>query len=309
MLRKVTDSNNKSMLLISKDHLMAFFLILIFLTISLMVGFLFVDFDSLMGLRSYAIKAGSTIIRLSDFKTIKEISGASAQKLSDQIFADELLETILLAEAGRKIGLDQEEEFKQKIIDFDLALKNSSDKEKIKKAIYLIEELSKQTINHILKKSGLPGKTIKPLTANLPPKLHLREILVKSASDAHEVITAATNKKAFADINASWSKSLYASIGGDLGWKSEKDFPNQEIFKNLLKTPIGSYTIGLKDGTNYHIYYIANKPEQSIKLRQKQLEQKEIEKHKQQVLVKFIKDIKEQIPYYIAPELRLRTKK
>jgi hypothetical protein len=299
------DNNEKdqNIILVSKTSVVGFIVFALSMTFFLMLLFTWLDFESLLGRKNLAMKVGATSISLKDFKTIKEISGNRVKNMSDQSFAAELFEILLLAEDARRKNLGSSPEFKKKIQKFDLALKNSEDSEKIARSIYLHEELAQAAIQNVLRNATTDKKTdaqqITPVQQEI--KLHLRTIKVNSASEAEKVKQAVASGTSFAAINASHSTSLYKAVGGDLGIKSRSDFP-PGVFAKLAKQKNEQLTLGFNDETGFHFFQVIGRHKTAAKNRGNKSQPI---KNKNEIIYKHIASLKTKINHWINPKLLL----
>ncbi|MGM0599160.1 MAG: peptidylprolyl isomerase [Candidatus Rifleibacteriota bacterium] len=301
MTNKHNNEREHDVILVSKTGIVGFIIFALGMTFFLMFLFTWLDFDSLLGRKNLAIKVGSTNISLSDFKKIKEISGKRVKNLSDQSFAEELFETLLLAEDARRKNLDSNPEFKKKIQKFDRALKNSEDSEKIAKSIFLLEELARAAIKNIVKNEITRSKPESQQKAQTPKKikLHLRTIKVNTASEAEQVKQAVVSGTDFSLINASYSTSLYKSVGGDLGWKTKSDLP-AGVFEKLLKQKNNKLTLGFTDNNGFHFYQVLSKHETSP---EGEPDKSKPSINKNRIIYKHLATLKSEINYWINPSL------
>lgn len=308
MIEKNSDEIGHNILLVSRTGIIGFIVFSLVMTSLLMALFMFVDFGSIFGLSNLALKVGQTSISMKDFKKIQEISGERAKQMTEQAFAQELLETLLLAENGRNLLLDQREEFKQKIQAFDSALNKSDDEERIARSIFLIEELAKASLEQTLKDSPEIA-TVSHLDSsqamNEQVKLHLRTISASNPSRATEIMTAIASGTPFEEINSSWSTSLYKGVGGDLGWKTEKDLP-EGVFSKLMNSATGHIIEGFADESGIHFFEVLGKH----KTRKNYNETAEIEKKskasKRKIISRHIVHLKNRIYHWMNPALRVK---
>ena len=292
-----------NIVLVSKTSIVGFIAFALGMTVFLMFLFTWLDFDSILGRKDLAMKVGTTSISLADFKKIKEISGDRVKNLSNQAFAAELFETLLLAEDARNNKLDENPEFNKRVNKFEQALKNSEDSEKIAKSIFLLEELAQATIQNLYQ-SELAAPKIeiqqkKPVQKEF--KLHLRTIKVDTASEADKVKQAIASGTSFAEINASYSTSLYKAVGGDLGLKTKSDFP-PGVFKKLLEQKEKQISLGFSDKTGFHFYQVIGRQEAIAKNKKNKLRPAI---NKRQILYKYITELKSEINHWINPVLLL----
>ncbi|HEY9071799.1 MAG TPA: hypothetical protein VIV61_16185, partial [Candidatus Ozemobacteraceae bacterium] len=213
---------------ISRTSLWATVVLLALCAGLLMLAMLNVDLDALLGGEHLAVKVGGTAVTREDFIALKRLSESESGSISDAAFAAELLETLFLAEAGRRLGLDRQEDFQDRIAAFDRAIALATGPVDLSKALFLLEELARRTREGIIAAADAESATLgdadEPGVANgaasetAPAKLHLRTILAGSEDAAAAVMTAAAGGSSFVALNASWSRSPYAAIGGDLGW-------------------------------------------------------------------------------------------
>lgn len=291
--------------MVSKNAIIYFIVLLLILTLLLIVLFSTTDFDSLLGMKRLAIKVGETAINTNDFATIKSISGAKAQAMTPSDFANNFVDTLLLSEEGKRLGLDKTPKFIKKISEFDRLLVINSDTDKISKSVFLIEELAKATRERIIEK--LPMISSETLgindTSNFKPKLRLKTILVKTMSQALNVLKEASSGKSFKSLNASWSVSLYRFVGGDLGWREANDFPDG-LYEKLSSLPVASLTIGMEDEYGVHIFSSASKQKNFTKLNQSSTVLRAIAARKAKSIETTIVHLKKTMNCYICPGLR-----
>lgn len=306
MLEKHSDEFGHEMILVSRTGIIGFILFLLLMTGLLMALFMFVDFDSILGRKNFAMKVGQSSISLSDFKKIKEISGNRAKKMSDQTFAQELFETLLLAEDARNKMLDQNDSFRQKVEAFDAALNKSEDDERVVKSIFLIEELAKTAIEKLLKENPLPltENSTESKQASEEVKLHLRTIKVSSASQAIELQAGIASGASFEELSASWSMSLYKSVGGDLGWKTEKDFP-KGVFSRLLNYNGSGLIEGFSDGNDIHYFEILSKHNMRVGASENVQPDKNLRDAKSKIIFKHVVELRSKIDFWINPALQV----
>ncbi|MDD3148662.1 MAG: hypothetical protein PHD82_15315 [Candidatus Riflebacteria bacterium] len=266
MFEKIKVVDNHEMLLVSQRAVFVFIGFLLLMTLSLMSFFLWADFDYILGRKHLAMKVGQTSISFDDLKKIQKFSGARARKASEAAYASQLFDTLLMAEGGRRAGLDRKPEFLKKIEDFDAALKNAGDDETVIKAAFLIEELAAANRERILNLPETPGAAMPTSSpaAQPPgagPRLHLRTILTTGPDQIPQILAMHASGSSFADLNASFSVSLYKSVGGDIGWKAENDFP-EGVFTRLLALPVASLTEGFTDMAGTHLFEVVSRPEE-----------------------------------------------
>ena len=306
MLEKIRVIDNHEMLLVSQRAVFAFIGLLLFLTFALMVFFLTADFDYILGRKHLAMKVGQTSITLAELKKIQQLSGSHSQKLSEAAFATFFFETLLLAEGGRAEGLDQTPEFRKKIEDFDAALKNADDDETIARAAFLIEELAAANRGRLL--NAVAGKDIDianaaPVAARI--RLHLRTILLPDASTAEEVIKQQAEGADFAQLNASYSISLYKSVGGDIGWKTANDFPDG-VFSHLLAAETGTLVSGFTDAAGHHLFEVVSRPEEDPAAAARAMREQLMREMKKKALMRHTIDLRNRLDYWINPTLQVR---
>ncbi|HOY66706.1 MAG TPA: peptidylprolyl isomerase [Candidatus Ozemobacteraceae bacterium] len=279
----------------------------------LMLAMLNVDLDALLGGEDLAMKVGGTAVTREDFIALKRLSEPKAGSIGDAAFAAELLETLFLAEAGRRLGLDRQKDFQDRVVAFDRAIALASDPVDLSKALFLLEELARRTRDGIIAaadaESATFGDTDAPAVAGetasetAPAKLHLRTILAGGEDAAAAVMAAATGGSAFASLNASWSRSPYAATGGDLGWVGPEDLP-PGVYERLEELPVGSITRAFSDGNGVHLFLVearpAAPPGQGDRLR---LGRRRAE-HRQRALDRFTQTMRATMPWFVHPSLK-----
>ncbi|HNX75001.1 MAG TPA: peptidylprolyl isomerase [Candidatus Rifleibacterium sp.] len=310
MFEKIRVVENHAMLLVSKRAVFMFIGVLLLMTTLLMTFFLWADFDYILGRRSLAMKVGQTSISLADLKKIQQLSGIQARQLSEAAFASDFFMTLLLAEGGRQAALDRQPAFLKKIADFDAALKNSTDDETVARAAFLIEELAEAFRQKILTQADDPGEAAnagKPHIAPPPPRvrLHLRTILASDASAVAEIMNQHAGGLSFAELNASYSVSLYKSLGGDLGWKSADDFP-AGVFDRLLAVPVGSISNAFSDENGTHIFEIIARPGEDPKAAERATREQLLRESNKRRMARAMIDLRSRIDYWINPVIQVK---
>ncbi|MDD2998303.1 MAG: hypothetical protein PHV05_04520 [Candidatus Riflebacteria bacterium] len=307
MFEKVQVIDNHKMILVSKRAIFGFIGALLFLTTALMTFFFVADFDYILGRKDLAMKVGQTTISMSELKKIQKISGIKARQATEQAFASEFLNTLLLAEGARRLELDRKPEFTQKIADFDNALKNAGDDETMAKAVYLLEEMA-STARTAATDINIPDAGA---TGSIPPeyqppvKLHLKTILLKNAEDVARLLAEQASGTAFAQLNASWSESLYKGVGGDIGWKSAQDFP-QNVFDSFLKQPLNTVIEGFTDKNGIHLFAVCSKPEKDPAHSDKVIRERLLKEAKRKRLMQYMIELRNQIYFWVNPSLQIK---
>lgn len=307
MLEKITVVENHEMLLVSKRAVFVFIGALLLMTLALMSFFLLADFDYILGRKDLAMKVGQTSISLDQLKQIKRISGIRSQNVPDAVFATEFFETLLLSEGGRKLGIDRKPEFVKRIADFDGAVRNASDDETIARAVFLIEELADATRASIINQ-GTDTTDISTDKASIPSpkiKLHLHTILLPVASLTQLIMTEQASGTTFAELNASWSVSLYKGVGGDIGWKTEQDFP-EGVFAKLLTQPINTLSEGFSDAAGTHLFTVVSKQEENPATAARAIREQQTREMKKKRLARYVIELRNQIEYWINPALQIK---
>ena len=310
MFEKIRVVENHAMLLVSKRAVFMFIGFLLLMTALLMAFFLWADFDYILGRRSLAMKVGQTSISLADLKKIQQVSGARARQLSEPAFASDFFTTLLLAEGGRQAGLDRQPTFLKKIADFDAALKHSTDDETVARAAFLIEELAEACRQKILNQADEPGEAARAGTTQITPpparvRLHLRTILASDASLVNEIMTRHAGGLSFAELNASYSVSLYRTLGGDLGWKSAADFP-AGVFDRLLAVPVGSLTSAFSDENGTHIFEIIARPGEDPNASARAIREQLLRETNKRRMARAMIDLRARIDYWINPVIQVK---
>ncbi|MBI3038744.1 hypothetical protein HYY75_06820, partial [bacterium] len=170
---------------------------------SLMVTLFNLDLESLFKGEEQAMKVGSIVVSFSDFSLLKRLSGREGTNFSNSDFASELLETMLWAEAGRKIGIDRQNLYLQKLQEFDSAVSEASDSAILSRALFLLEELARLTREFV--QSKIPPPTDSEVEDYLrknpemisPEQIHVRTILVQNQSHAEQIFQEASAGNSF----------------------------------------------------------------------------------------------------------------
>ena len=307
MLEKITLIDDHHMILVSQRLVFSVIGALLTLTLLLMLFFLHVDFDYLLGRKDLAMKVGQTTITLAEIKQIQAISGVKARNLDDSAFASEFFETLLFAEGGRRLGLDRRPEFARKISGFDMALQKNDDKEMLARSVFLIEELAAAARREVAEAQHHPAE-LESIKVSVPlPKerLHLKTILVVSAEDAQQLMAEQAAGVPFAELNASWSHSLYRGVGGDIGWKSAGDFP-EEVFDRLLAAEPGVITHGFADEAGIHLFAVISRPKIDQAQQARAVRELQLRELRRRRLMKYIVELRSTVDFWINPILQTR---
>jgi hypothetical protein len=295
------------MVVVSQRAVFAFIGFLLLMMLALIVFFLHTDFDYLLGRKDLAMKVGQTSISISDLQTIQKISGIRSRQLSESAFAVDFFETVLLAEAGRKAGLDNDPEFVKKTAAFRKALKNGHDNENIARAVFILEELAQGTIRKLVDQYDYERELaqIKIVPVAEQPRLHLRTILVKDPQQAQMVIEERLAGRSFSELNASWSISLYKPVGGDIGWKSAMDFPN-DVFTGLSRLEKGILVEAFSDHAGTHLFEIIGQPETNPAAMARAAREQALRELKKRRFQSCLAELMNRTDYWINPVLQTR---
>jgi hypothetical protein len=261
MIEKINPLDDHHMILVSRRMIFTVIGALLSLTFLLMLFFLHVDFDYLLGRKDLAMKVGQTTITLEELRQIQAISGVQAKRLDIAAFASEFFDTLLYAEGGRRLGLDRRPDFIRKVADFDQASARGDDKVTLSRAVFLIEELAAAARREVAEAVYHPAElaAIKVSVPEPPQRLHLKTILVTGEEQMHQLLADQEAGLAFAELNASWSRSLYRGVGGDIGVKSAGDFP-AGVFEKLLETVDEKLILGFADDAGVHLFSVVGRP-------------------------------------------------
>ena len=307
MFEKPTLLDDHHMILVSRRMVFSVIGALLSSTFLLMLFFLHIDFDQLLGRKDLAMKVGQTTISLEELNQIQAISGVQARKLSTAAFASQFFDTLLYAEGGRRLGLDRRPDFIRKISVFDQAAAKGDAKETLARAVFLIEELAASARREVAEAGYHPAElaAIKVDVPKLPQRLHLKTILVATEEQAQQLLDEASAGAVFADLNASWSRSLYHGVGGDIGWKSAGDFP-AGVFEKLLEATDNSIIRGFADEAGIHFYSVAARPKIDAAQQEKaerELQSRELRRRR---LMKYIVELRNSVYYWVNPVLQVR---
>jgi parvulin-like peptidyl-prolyl isomerase len=295
------------MILVSKRMIFSVIGFLLGLTFLLMLVFLNVDFDYLLGRKDLAMKVGQTTITLSELNQIQAISGIQAKKLDAAAFASEFFDTLLYAEGGRRLGLDRRQDFIRKVAVFDQASARSDDKETLARAVFLIEELAAAARREVAEADFHPAE-LTEIKVNVPvpeQRLHLKTILVAGEEEAQQLLAERAEGVAFADLNASWSRSLYHGVGGDIGWKKAGDFP-ENVFAKLLTLEPEVLTQGFVDESGVHLYAVVSRPKVDPAQQAKAERELQLRELRRRRLMKYIVELRNSVDYWVNPVLQAR---
>lgn len=307
MLEKITVFENHEIIVISKKAVLLFIGFLLSLTLILILFFLTTDFDYILGRKDLAMKVGQTQITMIELKLIQKVSGLKARRMAETAFAVDFFATVLLAEAGRNKGLDQHPEFLRKTRNFADAIKGNKDEDNVAKASYFLEELAAaaradyiDNHNYDFELAALK-KTVVPVNE----RLHLRTILVKDSQQAQQVMEQRLSGTGFAELNASWSRSLYKSVGGDIGWKSADNFP-ENIFSGLQQLDVGVLAEAFSDNDGTHLFEVINRPVINIAAAEKAARAQALQELKRRRLQKYLATLRTETEYWVNPILQNR---
>ncbi|MFZ5951598.1 MAG: peptidylprolyl isomerase [Candidatus Rifleibacteriota bacterium] len=301
MLQRHNDEHGHDMILVSQTGIVGFILFCLTMTGLLMGLFMFVDFDSILGRKHLAMKVGQTSISVVDFKKIKEISGTRAAAMPDQAWAEELFETLILAEDARKLMLDQNPDLKTRVQTFNLALNKGEDEERIARSIFLHEELAKASIDNMLAQNSEYQKLIssEEKQAETTNGLHLRMITVADRASLDQLQAEIASGADISAINASYSISPYRGVGGDIGWKSEKDLP-EGLFARLSNASGTELIEGFADETGIHLYSVISRTDITRRFGQEK-QRKELKKR---LISQHVLNLRNTVEFWVNPSLK-----
>lgn len=307
MFEKINWFDDHHMLLVSRHTVFVIIGILLTMTFSLMMFFLHIDFDSLLGRKGLAMKVGQTTISLDELRQIQAISGVKAKKLDAAAFASEFFDTLLFAEGGRRLGLDRRSDFIRKVSVFDRASRRSDDKETLARAVFLIEELAAAARQEVAEANFHPAE-LAEIKVSVPapkPRLHLKTILVADEEQAQNLQTESAEGAAFAELNASWSLSLYRGVGGDVGLKSVSDFP-AGVFAKLLAESDDTLVRGFADDAGIHFFSVTARPQIDPAQHAKAERELQLRELRRRRLLKYMVELRNSLEYWVNPVLQAR---
>ncbi|RCK80791.1 MAG: hypothetical protein OZSIB_2679 [Candidatus Ozemobacter sibiricus] len=348
---------------LSRFGLLATAVGLVLLTGSLMLAVSQIDLDAWLFGHDLALKVGGTSLTLGQFRQLKELAPPTARRLSNTEFAAELVETLLLAEAGRQLRLDREEEFIRLREAFDQALASGPElpvadlaatspgtwtalrssesavagperstgpaappaggwsehrpsdaaagpatpPTDLIRAWFLIEELARLTRARVADAAAPPagsepGEETDPGENAAPTRLHLQTIVVGDEATAREVLAQAAAGVPFPVLNASYSRSLYAPVGGDLGWKTAGDLP-PGLFDTLAALPVGSMTVAYTDAEGVHLLRVKSRPADDRPGAARRAAAQAREEARRQAVQRFLHTMRTTMPWWVHPLL------
>ncbi len=298
---------------VSRNAVWLIIILLAVITGFLMLGMLNVDLDELLGADHLAIKVGGTSITQDDFASLKRLSEPESGSIGDTAFAEELLETLLYAEAGRQLGLDKAAEFTERVQAFDRAIAISSGPVDLSKALFLLEELARRTRARILAAADAEiDAALKTSESEADPavgvstgaaRLHLRTALAADEAAATSLMAAADDGTPFSELNASWSRSPYAASGGDLGWVGPEDLP-PGVFERLEDAPVGSLTRAFSDVNGVHFFLVEARPAAVPGFEDRRRAGRLREEHRRRAVDRFLQTMRTTMPWFVHPTLR-----
>ncbi|NLI75776.1 MAG: hypothetical protein GX442_04960 [Candidatus Riflebacteria bacterium] len=426
---------------------------LVVMTGMLMLLFSQLDLDTWLDRHDLAVKVGGSSITLEEFRQLKEAAPPAARALSNQQFAAEVVETLLLAEAGRHLRLDRHEEYLRLREAFDQAAGQpgggatdlpagwatgspagtASPGADLVRAWFLIEELARLTRARIAESApdlgglppgfrghdteppsgtdafpptaagrrepgpapaptgpdGIPGQATElpsgPLSppriaagmlppgsapaglrsgsvadpgengghdselpsgnVALPPvpegrpepvvppagpggvadtmtgheptatspetappaRLHLQKLVVADETAARQVLELAAAGTPFPTLNASFSRSLYVAVGGDLGWKRADDLP-PGVFETLAAGPVGSLTRAYADAEGVHLFLVKARPNADPRLADRQAAGMARQEGRRLAERRFLQTMRSTLPIWVHPTLAGSTR-
>ncbi|MBF0501833.1 MAG: peptidylprolyl isomerase [Candidatus Riflebacteria bacterium] len=250
---------------VSRFSLFVWTLSLAVLTGVLMMLAIRLDLETLLSGSPPALKVGGTRLELSEFAELKKQAGPAAANLSDRTFAAELVETFLWAEEGRRRKLDTVTEYREKLLLFDMAIASGSSagswSADLARSMFLSEELARLTREAVTNMSDEKAaeESVLPeelLPATMPTKLHVQTILAPDEAIASKIIAAAASGTSFSTLNASYSLSPYAPVGGDMGLVGIDDLP-PGVFAAIATSTSGSIIRLFADEQGVHLFRLA----------------------------------------------------
>lgn len=307
MFEKINWLDDHHMLLVSRRMVFAVIGTLLTMTFLLMMFFLHIDFDYLLGRKGLAMKVGQTAISLDELRQIQAISGVRAKKLNAAAFASGFFDTLLFAEGGRRLGLDRRSDFIRKVSAFDQALRKGDDKETLARAVFLIEELAAAARREVIEADFHPAE-LAGIKVSVPipqPRLHLKTILVADEEQAQRLLAESAEGAAFADLNASWSLSLYQAVGGDVGLKSAGDFPDG-VFDKLLAESGDALVRGFADAAGIHFFSVIARPQIDPAQHEKAERELQLRELRRRRLLKYMVELRNSVEYWVNPVLQVR---
>lgn len=306
MAEKSPIEPDNDMILVSRTGIVAFIVFSLAMTGFLMGLFMFVDFDALLGRSDLAMKIGQTTISLEDFRKIKLISGEKVRQMPEQTWAEELFETVILAEDARNKRLDENPEFINRAEIFAMAINLSEDENRIARSIFLLEELAKASIERLLQDSSEYQSLLnaKPETASspAPARLHLRTLLLADTEKYEQVQSEIASGTDFARLNEQFSISPYRGVGGDIGWKSAEDLPDG-VFAQLQQAELHETMFGYRDENGIHLFAVIDKP--ALTLSNRSEKEKQLKELKNRLITRHIAGLKSTIVHWVNPTLRV----
>jgi len=305
-LTQISDLEGTPFVKVSRSGLAIGILCLVLLTILAIGFFNRLDPEIFFGGEHLAMKVGGNVITIQQLRILKALAGPKGERMTEKAFAQELLEKLLLAEAGRKLKLDEIPAYREKVAIFDKSLPPASDPQDLSRALFLIEELSNLTKEYVYKQASKtcesPPTSLASTTKYLR-KLHLKTILAKNEIDARKVLENAAAGISFSELNASWSMFPFQGVGSDLGWVNPIDLP-EGIFQKMELVPVGSTAFGFSDELGVHLFYVVAKPESKLDYSERvsaTLSNWEIQTRE---LGKFVKSQQEEITTWVNSSLK-----
>jgi parvulin-like peptidyl-prolyl isomerase len=133
--------------------------------------------------------------------------------------------------------------------------------------------------------------------------LHLRTIVVGNASLAALLEADIASQTPFAELNASYSISLYKSVGGDLGRKKQNDFP-EGVFAKFLQAPEGQLIKGYTDQAGTHYFEVLDHHETQASRQPAARQLKQRRRQNSQLIAQHIQELIKTGDWWLNPKLR-----
>ena len=294
---------------VSRTTIWGFSLGLLFFTGLMMTLCLKIDFPLYLAEKEVALKVGTTVIDFPTFQQLKALVVVDhRQIISDRDFAAELLETLLLAEAGRKAGLDREPDFQERIRDFDDAIAKASDPQILPRTMFLLEELATRARDQLATDvDGITELSLASMAAVFPSELsplrmRAREILVDTDAIASQALLEFASGTPFSELNSRYSRSPYSGVGGDRGWLTPRDLPPGGFSALETQTP-GSLTRLFADELGVHLFLTEKDRSSLASSAIKVYEPNDLRLRRQEARKQLIRRLQQSLPWFVHPQL------
>jgi parvulin-like peptidyl-prolyl isomerase len=205
----------------------------------------------------------------------KETKDASLRDLK-QAYLDQMIERKILVQEARRVGMKvSQEELNQAILEFKMDYPGEGFGEKLGLKGMTLEEwkvrleeklLAEKMIRSILRyqgeideKEALQYYEAHISSFQLKPKVRARQIIVADGEEAIQILKRLKKGESFEKLAAKKSQGPEKTEGGDLGYFSQGEKP--EEFDRVFSMEVGTISEVIKSPYGYHIFKLEEKIE------------------------------------------------